>query len=212
MFDKVVVKNHLHLLNVDKWVKFMNIHLKVVDGLWLGVFSPQSRLRYTPNEDSLIVERQRLSDEQLFPKPLFITEEVNQDHATPVTLMTVLTHSKVTAKFKCVVRVVAAMPYLAKNLLSSIGKYRMQLTLEDSTARVHAFVTGKDGETLFDGYPSIDELTRKLNRLLGVTGIKDAPRDPPWVSVCLKSYYVSKTDVWGSRNFKIFGIKIVGDT
>jgi len=67
-------------------------------------------------------------------------------------------------------------------------------------------------ETLFDGYPSIDELTRKLNRLLGVTGIKDAPRDPPWVSVCLKSYYVSKTDVWGSRNFKIFGIKIVGDT
>lgn len=52
---------------------------------------------------------------------------------------------KVTAKFKCVVRVVAAMPYLAKNLLSSIGKYRMQLTLEDSTARVHAFVTGKDG-------------------------------------------------------------------
>ncbi|KAL3022116.1 hypothetical protein AAZX31_05G231700 [Glycine max] len=95
MFDKVVVKNHLHLLNVDKWVKFMNIHLKVVDGLWLGVFSPQSRLRYTPNEDSLIVERQRLSDEQLFPKPLFITEEVNQDHATPVTLMTVLTHSKV---------------------------------------------------------------------------------------------------------------------
>lgn len=59
-FDADLVKNHLHLLNVDKWVKFMNMRLKVVDGLWLGVFTPQSKLQYTPNEDGLIVERQRL--------------------------------------------------------------------------------------------------------------------------------------------------------
>ena len=55
-------------------------------------------------------------------------------------------------------------------------------------------------------------MTRKLNILLGVNEVKDAPRNPPWVCVCLKSFCVSKTDVWGSRNFKIFGIKIVGDT
>ncbi|KAG4398498.1 hypothetical protein GLYMA_08G054800v4 [Glycine max] len=211
-FDADLVKNHLHLLNVDKWVKFMNMRLKVVDGLWLGVFTPQSKLQYTPNEDGLIVERQRLSEEWLFPKPSFITEEVNQDHAIPVTLMTVLTHSEVTAKFKCVVRVVAATPCQAENLLSSTGEYRMRLTLEDSTARIHAFVTAKDGEVLFDGYPDIDELTRKLNILLGVNEVKDAPRNPPWVCVCLKSFCVSKTDVWSSRTFKIFDTKIVGDT
>ncbi|XP_028244878.1 protection of telomeres protein 1b-like [Glycine soja] len=211
-FDADLVKSHLHLLNVDKWVKFMNMRLKVADGLWLGVFTPQSKLQYTPNEDGLIVERQRLSEEWLFPKPSFITEEVNQDHAIPVTLMTVLTHSEVTAKFKCVVRVVAATPCQAENLLSSTGEYRMRLTLEDSTARIHAFVTAKDGEVLFDGYPDIDELTRKLNILLGVNEVKDAPRNPPWVCVCLKSFCVSKTDVWSSRTFKIFDTKIVGDT
>ena len=57
---------------------------------------------------------------------------------------------------------------------------------------------------------------KKLNRLLGITecddniGKNDTPRNPPWVRVCLKSYYVSKTDVWGSRQFRIFDTKIVG--
>jgi len=58
---------------------------------------------------------------------------------------------KVTAKFKCVVRVVAAMPCQAELLRSSAGTYRMRLTLEDSTARIHAYVIDEDGvRTNFD--------------------------------------------------------------
>ncbi|XP_020215623.1 protection of telomeres protein 1b [Cajanus cajan] len=231
-----VEKNHLHLLSVGKWVKLVNMQLEVHAGLWRGVFTPFSKLRYTSNEDSLIVERQRLSDERLsvlsgkvvpcsFPKPSCITE-VNHvhDRETPVTLMSVLTHSQVTLKFKCIVRVVAAMPCEAEDLCSPAGVYRIRLTLEDSTARIHVFVVAEDGVTLFDGYPDIDQLKRKLNSLLGVaecdagpgvksaecgtsTGVKDAPRNPPWVCVHLMSYNVS-----GTRCFKIVDTKIVGDT
>ncbi|KAK7358122.1 hypothetical protein VNO77_00043 [Canavalia gladiata] len=226
IFDEGIEKNHLYLPNAGTWVKFANIRVEVHAGLWRGVFTLSTKFRYTPNEDRLIVERQRLSDERMslipgrrmpcsFPMPSCVTE-VNHDHVPPVTLMRVLTHSQVTAKFKCVVRVVAVVPCQAENL-SPDGIYNMQLTLEDSTARIRAFVVAEDGETLFGGYPGIDDLTTKLNRLLGIsecddgTGVKDTPRNPPWVCVCLKSYYASKADVWGSRNFRIFDTRIVGD-
>ncbi|XP_061354650.1 protection of telomeres protein 1b [Gastrolobium bilobum] len=216
-FDVGIEKNHLHLLNIGKWIKFINMRLEVHAGLWRGVFTPFTKLRYTPNEDCLIIERQRLYDERKslklgrmpscsFPKPSCVTE-AKHDHVRHVTLMDVLTHSEVTAKFKCVVRMVAVMPCQAEKIRSPAGTYRMQLTLEDPTARIHAFVVAEDGETLFDGYPAADILTRKLNRLLGVTECDDI-RNPPWVSICLKSYYVSKTDVWGSRHFRIFDTKI----
>ncbi|KAL2342336.1 hypothetical protein Fmac_003621 [Flemingia macrophylla] len=232
-----VEKNHLHLLKVGKWVKFVNMQLEVHAGIWRGVFTPFSKLRYTPNDDCLIVERQRLFDERLslksgtmlscsFPKPSCITEVNHVHDEAPVSLMSVLTHSQVTAKFKCLVRVVAAMPCEAKDFCSPAGIYRMRLTLEDSTARIHAIVFAEDGvrtdfnlsETLFDGYPGIDQLTWKMNRLLGVAecgdasaGVKDMPRNPPWVSMLVSSYYVSKTDVWGTRSFRIVDTKVVGD-
>jgi len=59
---------------------------------------------------------------------------------------------KVTAIFKCVVRVVAATPYQAELLCSpTTGRYNMRLTLEDSTARIHAYVSDEDGvRTKFD--------------------------------------------------------------
>lgn len=58
-FDQGMEKNHLRLLNIDKWVKFVNIRLEVRAGLWRGIFTPFTKLRYTPNEDCLIIERQR---------------------------------------------------------------------------------------------------------------------------------------------------------
>lgn len=112
----------------------------------------------------------------------------------------------------------------------------MRLTLEDPTARIHAFVYDEDGKTFFDGYPGfekvggklemllgvegereVEKVRGKLKRLLGVAGesgdgiwAKDSSRNPPWVSVCIKSYSLLETDVWGSRNFRIFDTKIVG--
>ncbi|KAJ1390155.1 hypothetical protein SESBI_37693 [Sesbania bispinosa] len=64
--------------------------------------------------------------------------------------MDVLTHSKVAANFKCVVRVVAASSYRVEELWSPDGTYRMRLTLEDPTARIHASAVAKDGVTLYD--------------------------------------------------------------
>ena len=52
---------------------------------------------------------------------------------------------QVTAKFKCVVRVVAMVPWHAKDFCSPSGTYRMRLTLEDPTARIHSFVYAEDG-------------------------------------------------------------------
>lgn len=70
-------------------------------------------------------------------------------------------------------------------------------------------------ETFFDGYPSTDVLTRKLNRLLGLAEgdgnmrVQDTPRNPPWLSVCIKAFYKVKTDPWGTRTYRIFDTKIV---
>ncbi|OIW10135.1 hypothetical protein TanjilG_21972 [Lupinus angustifolius] len=226
-FDIGVDKNYLHLLPIGKWIKFVNMRLEVHAGLWFGVFTPFTKLRYTPNDDCLILECQRLYDERIslelgrmpsssLPLSTCITE-VNYDHVPYVTLMDVLTHLEVTAKFKCVARVVAVLPCEPEKLCSPLGTYRMRLTLEDPTTRIHAFVLAENGETLFDGYPDIDNLTRKLNRLLGISdcddsiGAKDAPRNPPWVPFCLKSYYIDKSDIWGCRYFRIFDTKIVGE-
>jgi len=59
----------------------------------------------------------------------------------------------------------------------------------------------------------------KLKKLLGTSdsdgsndGVKGALRNPPWVCICLKSYYLSKDDIWGSRNFRVFGTKIMEDS
>jgi len=46
-----------------------------------------------------------------FLEPSPITTVSPHDDATLVSLTSVLTHSGVTTKFKCVVRVVTAMPY-----------------------------------------------------------------------------------------------------
>ncbi|XP_058732412.1 protection of telomeres protein 1a-like [Vicia villosa] len=231
-FELPVQKNHLNVFRSGKWVKFIDIRLKVYGGLWYGVFTSHSKLRHMHDKDRLIIEHQRLYDDRILlksgnmpigsmpqsidslPESLCITK-VNHDRARHLTLMDVLTHPEVTAKFKSVVRVVAAAPYQAEKFCSPAGKYMMRLTLEDPTARIHAYVVDEDGETLFDGYPGTANVKRKLNRLLGVTECNDSfvvndwPRNPPWVSVCIKSYYVSKTDVWGSRNFRIFDTKIV---
>lgn len=57
---------------------------------------------------------------------------------------------QVTHKCKCVVRVVAACPWRAKHFLSSSrGQYRLRLTLEDPTARIHAYLCEEDGVSEF---------------------------------------------------------------
>uniref|UniRef100_A0A2P2M0A1 Protection of telomeres protein 1b-like n=1 Tax=Rhizophora mucronata TaxID=61149 RepID=A0A2P2M0A1_RHIMU len=131
-----------------------------------------------------------------------------------LTLMDVLTYSDVLSKFKCVARVVAVFPYRVQDF-SYNQIYRIRLTIEDPTARIHAFVYGEDGEKFFGGHPTVDVLTRKRNKLLGVTidadgEEMDAHRNPPWLQCCIKSYFLDGNDMWGSRHYRIFGTELAG--
>ncbi|KAI5330546.1 PREDICTED: protection of [Prunus dulcis] len=222
-----IENDNLHLLKTGEWVKFLNLLCEVHAGLWRCVLTPFTKLRYTPNEDRLKIERQRLYDERLsrspqslrrmpfwsLPWPSQVTAvdgDDDDDHVIFLTLMDVLTSSEVTASFKCVVRVIAAFPWQAKDFCFPAGIDRIRLTLEDSTARIHAFLYAEDGVKFFDGQSSVKALESKLNALLGVIADNDGEqndtrRNPPWVKICLKS----QSDKSGSRHYRIFGTKLV---
>ncbi|KAF9615220.1 hypothetical protein IFM89_022482 [Coptis chinensis] len=204
------------------WVKFLNIECEERSGLWFGVFKPSTKIRILSDEDSIVTCCLRRYEERLltkwdrmpssaFPWPSHITETDHED--VPFTTLTdVLTHSKVTSKFKCVVRVVAMCPWYADDFLSAKGNplYRVRLTLEDPTARIHTLIYAEDGEIFFGGYPSLDVLTGMRNKLLGICAEDlDAPRNPPWVQLCLKSYCLDESDPWSSRKYRIFDTRLV---
>ncbi|XVF03426.1 hypothetical protein REPUB_Repub04eG0260400 [Reevesia pubescens] len=208
----------LQLLKVGQWVKLFHVLCKVHEGLWYGVLTPSSKIRDMPNDDVLILERQSNHHQRLscklqrmpywsFPWPSRITEVICDDLVPFATLMDVLTCQKVRKKFRCVVRVVAAIPWRVEDFRSPCGTYRVRFTLEDPTARIQAFAYAEDGEKFFDGNSS-DALTQKLIKLLGVAmsadgkEIRDAARNPPWVQCCLKSHYL--------KCCKICDTKLVG--
>ncbi|KNA16321.1 hypothetical protein SOVF_090050 isoform A [Spinacia oleracea] len=220
------VKLNIPSLSPGRWVKFINLMLKVHEGLWFGVLNSSTKVRFVPIEDVMVVERQRDFEKRLsskfdrmpftsFPWPIRITVDDEVEDVPLVTLMDIMTYQQATGKYKCIVRVVAALPWTVKDFRSPDGTYRVRLTLEDPTGRIHAYLYAEDGKVFFEGYPPLDALIRKWNTLLGVAEdggggvIKNAPRNPPWVLCCIKSYYLNKNDVWGSRKFRIFDTKLV---
>lgn len=227
VLDKAMEKYVLHSLKIGEWVKLLDLRCEVNAGLWFGVLKSDTKLQYIPKEDDLILSLESKYNERLslqwgrlpywcFPWHSRLTDvDADADHAPFLTLMDVLTYSEVTAKFKCVARVVASFPWRAEDFRSPSGIYRIRFTLEDPTARIHAYVCGEDGERLFDGYPSVDDLRKKRDKLLGLAGSnnqqesENAPRNPPWVQICLKSYYLDKQKPWETRNYRIFGTQIV---
>ncbi|KZV41682.1 protection of telomeres protein 1b-like [Dorcoceras hygrometricum] len=209
----------------NRWVKFVNIKCEVVAGLWQGELMPYSALRILSDDDDRVLDCERTYNLRVpskwarmpftsFPWPSHITETDHPD-VPVVTLMNVLTHAEVTCKFKCVVRVVAIFPWRADDFRSPCGIFRIRLTLEDPTARIHAFLYAEDGIKFFGNDFSADMLARKRNMLLGIEGddfehtLKNVSINPPWVECCLKSYYLDKNDAWGSRNYRIFGTTLV---
>ncbi|XP_050234894.1 protection of telomeres protein 1b [Mercurialis annua] len=225
MIDQENEKHVLHLLNIGKWVKFLSILCEVHVGLWRGVLTPFTKLRYISNESPIALACQKSSDARLSSRSRRIpywcfawhssVTEIDYDGTTFVTLMDVLTHSQVTAKFKCIVRAVAAFPWEVEDYCNSDGTYGIRLTIEDPTARIHAYIYAEDGEEFFGGHPSIDVLRNKRNTLLGVAvndegkEVTGAPRNPPWIECCIKSYYIDINNKWGSRHFRIFATKHV---
>lgn len=59
IIDKVNQKHVLHLLNTGEWVKFISILCEVHAGLWCGVLTPFTKLRYLSNEDHFVLACQR---------------------------------------------------------------------------------------------------------------------------------------------------------
>ncbi|XP_021726927.1 protection of telomeres protein 1a-like [Chenopodium quinoa] len=266
--DKKNVKLNISSVSAGRWIKFINLMFKVHEGLWCGVLTSSTKVRFLPNEHLDILERQRLVIHMLsffwcmvhfdlvnimylrfvavslsnlhhcmfcvkrlyicfirdfekrlsskldrmpftsFPWPCRITEIDDKVEDVPlVTLTDVMTYPQVTGNYKCIVRVVAALPWTIQDFRSPDGTYRIRLTLEDPTGRIHAYLYAEDGEVFFEGNPPMDALIRKWNTLLGVAEvdsggvIENAPRNPPWVLCCIKSYYFDKNDVWGSRKW-----------
>lgn len=211
------------VLKVGSWIKFVNLKCEVHAGLWFANLMPFTRVCHLTDDDDVVVQRQRTYDQRVsathvrifvqgFPRPCSLTG-TDYPRVPFVTLMDVLCHPEVTAKFKCVVRVVAMFPWEPVDFRSPEGIYRVRLTLEDPTARLHAFLYDEDAVKFFDGYHPVDVMTRRRNMLLGIGEHDDnmdasiSARDPPWVRVCLKSYYVDENDVWGSRNYRIFSTR-----
>ncbi|KAB2000191.1 hypothetical protein ERO13_D12G193100v2 [Gossypium hirsutum] len=192
----------LQLLKVDQWMKFFHVFCKMHDGLWYGVFTSSSMIRDMPNDDILIFERQSNCDQRSLgeldrmpywscPWPSKITE-VKRIDVPFSTLMDVLTCKKETNNFRCVVRFVAVIPWRVEDFRAPCGAYRVRFTLEDPTARIHAYAHAENGEEFFN-CSSSDALKRKVIKLLGVPVSRDGEaimggaRNPPWVQCYLKS-------------------------
>lgn len=213
------------LQGVGSWVKFCNVVCELQSGMWKAVMTHYSKAKILSDDDDGVKYRQRIYDERMasnlermplasFPGPSDVTE-TDYEHMPYSTLMDSLTHSQVLHKFKCVVRVVASCPWRGEDLYSPVdGRYRIRLTLEDPTARIQAYVYDKEGEKLFGGKPAPIEVSKKMNKLLGVEGPerKQGPsvsRNPPWIWCCIWSYYTDEKDPWSSRRYRIFGTKVV---
>ncbi|XP_074319285.1 protection of telomeres protein 1b [Silene latifolia] len=217
------VNFHISSLITGRWVKFINMTLNVTQGLWCGVLTRETKVRFVPSDDIYILERERDFVERFasnlnrmpfasFPWPARVTEvDRKAEHVPLATLMDILTYSQVTAKFKCIVRVVACVPNKVEDFRSPTGVYRIRVTLEDPTARIHAYLYADDAEVFFDGYPRTGVLTRKWKLLLGITDVPSeaAPRNPPWMVCCIKSYSLDDSNAWESRRFRIFNTKLV---
>ncbi|MCD9644768.1 hypothetical protein HAX54_033200, partial [Datura stramonium] len=66
--------------------------------------------------------------------------------------MRALANSRVKYKFCCVVQVVTSFPYIVKEYRSSSSTYRIGLTLEDPTIRIHTYLYIGDAEYFFGNY------------------------------------------------------------
>ncbi|KAL6652586.1 hypothetical protein ACP70R_011511 [Stipagrostis hirtigluma subsp. patula] len=217
------LRETFHLQKNIYWARFCNITCKQEFGMWKGILLPASRVRLLSHEDGSVIDRVKMYDsriaKQVHRQPMasipgtFDVSDVEFATAGYTTLMESITHGQVTHKFKTLVRVVAAYPCQASDLGSLLtGSYCLRLTLEDPTARIHAYVHKDDGARFFGGFLTAEALIKKMNKLLGIPedGEEDAPltRNPPWIWCCLKSYRLDKNDPWGSRRYRIFGTEI----
>uniref|UniRef100_A0ACD5XHZ9 Uncharacterized protein n=1 Tax=Avena sativa TaxID=4498 RepID=A0ACD5XHZ9_AVESA len=156
IFSNKFCKEITHLQRDIYWARFCNITCKQEFGIWKGTLPPSSRVRLLSDEDGSVVERLKMYESRVSTKvhrqPMaglhkaFDFTDVKFKRAGYTTLMESLTDKRVTHKLKTLVRVVSAFPCQGSDLHSLLtsNKYCLRLTLEDPTARIHAYVCKDD--------------------------------------------------------------------
>ncbi|XP_059443421.1 protection of telomeres protein 1a-like isoform X1 [Corylus avellana] len=197
MTDKAHEKFGLNFNGIGKWVRFRNMTCEVHFGSWKGLLTSSSRVRYLPENHDIVLEcirnfnQRGMGEEGRFPSwssPPYLAV-IDYENVPFATMMDLLTQPEVGGTVKCIVRVLAVCPPQPKEFCTPVGsdQYRMRLTLEDPTARLHATLCGDDWVKFFGDCFSVDVLTTKMNKLLGVPGKEGSGslRSPPWIKCCI---------------------------
>ncbi|VVA96735.1 unnamed protein product [Arabis nemorensis] len=220
---RVSLSSHLyHWVKPGEWVKLYHLLCEVDNGSWIGKATDSTEVQLARDE-RLVQKITRIYDKRMssklghipfwsFPSPPGLTETDNIQ-APFVTLMDIITFPKVTYKYSCIVRFVAAHPSQVEDLCSNENSgHRVLFTLEDPTATLDAFLCDKDAEYFWGlGFQNTDMLRNKWNQLLGITESSKCvtPRNPPWIECCILSYYTHKADPWKTRFYKIFATRLL---
>ncbi|KAF5473816.1 hypothetical protein F2P56_005773 [Juglans regia] len=213
MTNEAHEKFGLNFKGIGQWVRIRNMTCEVHFGLWKGLLLSSSRFRFLPNNDNTVLDcirnfNFRVAEEEgrlpSWSSPPYLTV-VDYENVPFATLMDLLTKPEVDVTVKCIVRVVAVFPPQAKDFCRPIesGQYRMRLTLEDPTARIHATLSGDNWVKFFGDSFSIVILKSKVNKLLGVLDGEDSSsvRNPPWIQCCISL---------NSGEYRICGTSFVG--
>ncbi|AQK47234.1 protection of telomeres protein 1b isoform X2 [Zea mays] len=210
--------SELYLMNLksdstfDLVCKVFHVHVENNNSIfyvWDGTDTPAAEFP-AMMYDSRIANRVRRRPMASIPSSV---TDVEYEDAGYASLMKSLTHHDVTHKLRTLVRVVAAHPCEAS--LLSTGNCHLRLTLEDPTARIHAYVHKNDLVGFFGGgFLTAEVIVKKMNMVLGIPepqgSVEVAPstRNPPWIWCCLMSYYMDKNDPWVSRKYRIYSTAI----
>ncbi|CAI9785616.1 unnamed protein product [Fraxinus pennsylvanica] len=215
---EVYEESGIHFQFVGNWVRMRNLHCKTESGLWKGVLTQATKCRPLSEKDNSVIDRLRVCNERILERgripsaanPISeILTVTGNEQARFATLLDLLLSPLVHGGFKCIVRFVAVYPSRTKYFKSPAGNYRIRMTLEDPTARLHALLCLDNAEVFFSGYPDVDTLTTKINKLLGVQESESFPRNPPWVQCCIGFHSSDENDVIGSREFHICNTRLV---
>jgi hypothetical protein len=154
---RVHLSSHLfYRVKPGDWVKLYHLLCEVDRGSWVIKVTSSTKVHHLAQDDRLVEKIMRIYDKRLssklghisfwcFPSPPGLTE--TDDNCAPfVTLMDIITFPKVTCKYRCIVRVVAAYPWQVEDFCSDENRrhHQVLLTLEDSTATLEAFLCNKD--------------------------------------------------------------------
>ncbi|KAK3220871.1 hypothetical protein Dsin_014841 [Dipteronia sinensis] len=171
-----------HFNYFDKWVKSVICLVKFPQECGVAF------VRLLSNNDNIIVDYERRNHERIVRTHVIDGEEIEFS-----TLLDVLRNAEGDRKFCCVVRVVAILPFQGQSFWSSdaSSEYDIKLTLEDSTARIHAFLDYEEWVKFFEACP-VDERNTKVKMLLGVPeqqnldSDEEFTRNPPWIKCCIR--------------------------